>query len=372
MRSVDRIEILDGFRCIAIISVLLYHFYYRWAPPLSPVEYYHYEYIFFIFRYGHYGVEMFFVISGFVIFYSLEKSSSLYSFLYKRFIRLFPALLLCTFLTYFLVYAFDPDNKLHFRSTTPLNLLPSLTFIPSSIWQYLFGRDDIGYINGSYWSLWPEVVFYVASGFVYFTNQKSFLSVWLKLVLTFTFIRIISSTKNQWLFNETANFIFQKVTKSFFFFGINYWVYFSLGTLFYSLFSKKKISGLDYFIIIILVALELFFLPNYALRFLLLAVIGLFIIFIYRENYLKFLKLKIIAKIGLISYSLYLIHEVLGVILINKLSYIIGIPSFNKFIPVLVILTFIIISSGIYKYYEVPIAKYLKNLNKLKKVETTA
>jgi peptidoglycan/LPS O-acetylase OafA/YrhL len=78
---------LDILRALAALSVCFFHFDDNSFIGLSFVSN--------IFKQGHYGVDVFFVISGFVIPLSLEKMGFNFSdtgtFLYKRFLRLFPA-----------------------------------------------------------------------------------------------------------------------------------------------------------------------------------------------------------------------------------------------------------------------------------------
>ena len=81
----SRITELDGLRGIAAILVVLYHYTTRFSLKfnndiLSNITF---------FKYGHYGVQLFFVISGFVIFMSINKINSPFEFVYKRFIRFF-------------------------------------------------------------------------------------------------------------------------------------------------------------------------------------------------------------------------------------------------------------------------------------------
>src|SRR6478736_6931335 len=99
-----RLDILDGFRFVAIVSVLFFHFYSKWSFPVKEENYlpgenlYHTDF----FNHGNLGVQFFFIISGFVIFYTLERSETLIAFLTKRFIKLFPTMLLCSIVTFFM------------------------------------------------------------------------------------------------------------------------------------------------------------------------------------------------------------------------------------------------------------------------------
>ncbi len=163
-----RIDLLDSFRFLAVMSVLLYHFTYRWKSEIPGRNYYGD-----LFRYGFLGVQLFFVISGFVISYTLENTASLASFFKNRLIRLFPPLLLCTLIT-FVAAAFLDDKALFVFARQPANLLPSLTLITPRIW-FLLTHKDFMWVNGSYWSLWVEVQFYTIASTLYFSSKSNFL-----------------------------------------------------------------------------------------------------------------------------------------------------------------------------------------------------
>src|SRR3990172_280603 len=95
---IKRIKYLDGFRGLAIILVILYHSFARW-PEIVP---YGDQFSnFFLFHSGWIGVQLFFLISGFVILMTLDKSIGFKNFITKRWLRLFPAILIATILIYF-------------------------------------------------------------------------------------------------------------------------------------------------------------------------------------------------------------------------------------------------------------------------------
>lgn len=95
-------------------------------------------------HFGWVGVEVFFVISGFVIAYSAQDATAR-SFLRGRFLRLVPAVWICAPLTLLIsVLALHAD----LWGTLP-NFLRSMTFFP------MFGQ-----IDGVYWTLGIEVAFY--------------------------------------------------------------------------------------------------------------------------------------------------------------------------------------------------------------------
>lgn len=138
-----RIEGLDALRGLAATSVMLYH-YTAWyghdgnghVPPGVLVS----------FGQGGLGVDLFFIISGFVIFMTLENTSNMYRFVTSRFARLYPAFIACMLLTIAITHV------LHYAHVYPTLIITNLTMVPG-----LFGYSGI---DGAYWTLLYELVFY--------------------------------------------------------------------------------------------------------------------------------------------------------------------------------------------------------------------
>ena len=97
-----RIELLDGFRFLAILSVLFYHYTVKWASVLPYGKFFGG-----VFSYGFLGVHFFFIISGFVIHYTLESTANAFSFFRNRFARLAPAMLLCSVVSFLVMRLLD-------------------------------------------------------------------------------------------------------------------------------------------------------------------------------------------------------------------------------------------------------------------------
>lgn len=94
-KNTTRFIELDALRGIAALSVMLFHYtaYYRklFNTPFSEnVD----------FKYGFYGVSLFFMISGFVIFMTIKKCNTASEFAFKRFTRLYPTFWVCVIITF--------------------------------------------------------------------------------------------------------------------------------------------------------------------------------------------------------------------------------------------------------------------------------
>lgn len=140
-RSRPRLQELDSLRGIAACIVLLFHltYWYDWFH-VSPVHIW----------WGHYGVELFFVISGFVILMTLEKCRSTGEFVISRVARLYPAYWCAVLLTSSIAMLLRQADQI-----SAARILANLTMFHS----FMFA--NIHSIDGSYWTLARELVFYL-------------------------------------------------------------------------------------------------------------------------------------------------------------------------------------------------------------------
>ena len=102
----QRLRALDGLRGVAILLVMGFHYFYHLESFYYKSTLYPYGETFssvLIFKYGYMGVELFFIISGFVIAMTLEASRSVIDFVIRRFARIWPALIVSAILTFFLL-----------------------------------------------------------------------------------------------------------------------------------------------------------------------------------------------------------------------------------------------------------------------------
>ncbi len=163
-----RIPALDGLRGLAIALVVLFHGFARWPDLVPWVTRYR---DFPLFKFGYLGVELFFWISGFVIFMSLDKTAGLGNFLYKRWLRLFPAMLIACVLIV-TTGALLPERP--FGAPRLLDVIPALTFIDTGVLNAVFPLH-FDNLEGSFWSLFVEVKFYLIFGALYFFDaEKAF------------------------------------------------------------------------------------------------------------------------------------------------------------------------------------------------------
>jgi len=173
----NRISSLDGLRGLAILLVILFHAFARW-PHIVPYGPRFAEIPFF--ANGWLGVELFFLISGFVILMTLEKCHNFWEFMLRRWLRLFPAMLVCSSLIFASQFLF-PERPSGISKWA--DILPGLTFLNSSWWGAVLGEQP-NLLEGSFWSLLVEVKFYILFGGLYFlVGWRKAISVLLALFL---------------------------------------------------------------------------------------------------------------------------------------------------------------------------------------------
>lgn len=366
----NRIEVLDSFRFLAILSVMLFHYYSRWTPPQYSKSMYPYGSDFDYFSFGYLGVQFFFIISGFVIAYTLLNTNSFIDFWKKRMIRLLPSIIFCSLVTLIVCLLVD-SNNIYPESHSIKNLLVSFTFVSPDLINRLFPSANVGYTSASYWSLWPEIQFYFFASFIFFINRKHFVRnvVVITLVLwivNYLIIRVLenvhSTNKFQLNINKDSIVLYNYWIGTIFTFAA-YSFYFLLGVLFFQIYQRKKMifAGVS---ILILIAFRLLLVENVQFKHIqpfhfVFLMIVIFIVFSLKSRYLKFLAIKPITSVGVASYSLYLIHENIGVLFINRYANVFG--DYDFLFPLLVILLMITFSLVSFSYIEKPIGRFLKN-----------
>ena len=350
----ERIQALDSFRGIAILMVLFFHFFSRWTS-LYPYED-KYDY----FRYGKFGVHFFFMISGFVIFYTMDNTDTFKKFWMNRYVRLLPSMFFASIFTYFFFVFFD-TQLLFPNSHYYKNILVSLTFIQPDLFSSLVNyKINFDYISGSYWSLWVEIQFYLFASLIYFIFPKKF-------QLYFFLTAIIILCLNYSLSNiyKNSDLIFKIESLRTIFNLIHALPLFCIGSVFYILYKNNKNSGTNPFFLKVSFVFFLFTLlidnkEDLLLIVIMLFFILLFFLMIYYPRSITFLNNRFLNIIGVSSYFLYLIHENLGVFLIHldllKLS------SLYFIQPLIIILLIILLSVLFTRYIEKHIIHFLKKL----------
>jgi len=349
-----RILILDGFRFIAITAVLFYHL---TSPYVA--HYPHTDFLFHVFKFGYLGVYFFFIISGFVINYTLENTSNLFSFLRNRFARLFPAMLLCSLITFLVAGLLTKPQDIT-EAHQVRNFLPSLTFTNPTLWT-LFTGKTFHWINGSYWTLWVELQFYTLAAVIYYAGKRHFLR---NFIMAAVLISVFKDFPNLAGAAHPRIIYWWRTSTEIFNLTFNI-CWFCFGIYFYQLFKGlpfgiRHLRSYGWLAIALCLAWDLHNFYENSRDMLVSCVLMcfLFLLMIYWKSALVCLENRVVTYIGKISYSIYLIHEVIGLLLINSYSRYLGHFAFLS--PFLVILMAIVFAAVSFKFYESKIVEWLR------------
>ncbi|HCZ8848206.1 acyltransferase family protein [Proteus mirabilis] len=317
-----RIYGLDLIRFIAAIMVVIFHYSYR-GFQADNLTLMHIDDISMIGKYGHLGVQLFFMISGFVIMMSAHHGS-VAKFFISRVSRLYPAFILCCTIT-FIVISFFNDNPSLFVSTKDyiinLSMLAGFIGVPS--------------VDGVYWSLYVEIYFYFLVAIILICGQIKRAEYLLYLWMVFSLFA--------WYFD---NGILKKLTIS------NYSIYFIAGGfLYYSWnigFNLRRIMSIITCCVISSISaikyneyMRNYYGDNFSDLITVVTVISFYVLMscIIFFN-IKWLSNPLFMKLGAITYPLYLLHQKIGYIFFNHLH-----GEVNKYILFVSIVCFMIFIS---------------------------
>lgn len=330
MTSKERLGSLDGLRGLAALAVVMYHYTYRYH------ELYGHQLessMLSLFKYGHLGVQLFFIISGFVIYLSIQHTDTLKRFFVNRFSRLYPAYWLSIILTFIIVTIFGlPGREVNFEE-----MLVNLTM--------LNGFVGIRSVDGVYWTLRVELTFYIGIAILYFLVPKNYIYRTLILILLLT---ISIKLTQQYLFvdNKALNILI-------YLFSIDYLHFFGAGIGFYLVYSRKcSMSG---YVLIAISLLHILIFQSQEEKFITLSLYLIFFMTITQR--LTFLNSALFKFLGVISYPMYLLHQNIGYVIINY-TYDAGLNGYFGIISSLIFCSWI--SYVVYIHIERKIGPYMK------------
>jgi len=267
-------------RGLAALGVVFCHF----GSNLSS-----YRFLSKVFNFGQTGVYVFFLISGFIIVYSLVKSNYRYkqffTFLLKRSIRIDPSYFVVILLTIILfkLLVFIPSYKGN-----------GFTFIPGQFIAHIFyvvPFTKYEFYNHVFWTLSVEFQFYLIVGMFFFLSEsRIYRSIFLIL---FSLLSLINWPNSYYLV-------------------FNYSPIFSTGIALVTFYKNKNwINVILPICFLVLVAFK------FGIAILILLIISSIVI-LYHDQLIKPLRF-----LGDISYSLYLTHTLVLIVclgLIKRLS----------------------------------------------------
>ncbi len=328
----NRLLELDALRGLAALSVVVFHFTINENAEKLGWE----------FRYGVTGVDIFFIISGFVIFLTIQKVRKWQDFAVSRLSRLYPTFWACVFITAAFMYAYQPENL-----SWPM-LLANLTMVP-----VYFGIENL---DGVYWTLLVEMVFYLWILVIYLAKGLDKIMT-ISVVCT---VGVVAFHLGKAFYLDFYEFISWKVQL------LNHFPLFFSGILFYKL--KYQGFAWRYVGLIFLCLMAAFYLHDKGGRSMyhvtwiehnVILVLYHVLFFLFVLGRLTFLVWPPLLFLGKISYSLYLLHQYIGHRVIHSLNVIYGINIYLAVGGTLALC--ILLAWGVTYYVELPAIRAIKD-----------
>jgi peptidoglycan/LPS O-acetylase OafA/YrhL len=280
--ATKRYEELDALRGIASLMVVFFHF--TWRRPEANLG----------FILGTTGVDLFFIISGFVIFMSLNKITRSTDFIINRVSRLYPTYWTCVTFTFIILII----NGLY-NSGLAIHVPWWTYFANMTMFQYYLRAPDL---DGPYWTMITEMLFYIGILFLFHFKWLKYLNkiglclsvVTAAVVYTGHFIPIVKSI-------PVLEFI----------------PLFFAGTIFYKIYTIKANHLADYLILAVCFVCQvlLFYVAGRSKWFInqtqYIMMLGIFftIFILFVNHQLQFIVNRVTLFLGKISFALYLIHQ---------------------------------------------------------------
>ncbi len=331
---------LDLLRFLAALSVVFFHYTFLNATIMPELP--QYPYFSEVFKYGYLGVDLFFIISGFVILLSTTNKTAT-TFSISRIVRLYPAFWVAVSMTAFFLWQFPLPNT---QGVSFFQYLDNLTMVP----EYL----GVANIDSVYWTLQIEIKFYF----------------WIFLIMLFNKIQYIERFVFIWLLMGVLE-IFHFIHGFTHQFLIPEWApYFGAGALFYRI-HLKGFNWQRSAMLLLAYVLSIYYAVEgahhrtevYADEFspLIVALLTSAFFFIFTLMVSKkttSIKRPWFVLMGFITYPLYLIHDAIGQIVFYHLP-----QNINKYLLLfLVVALMIVLSYLIYRYFELGFSKKMKHL----------
>ncbi len=298
-----------------------------------------------LFNVGSTGVDLFFIISGFVIFMSINNVKTSHDFIINRVSRLYPTYWTCVTITFILISVYS-----HYYETSKTVSVEQYV-ANMTMFQHFFRVHDL---DGPYWTMIVEMMFYI--GILLLFHYK------LLIYIDYIGVLIVAFTLLAYQFSHI--YLVDKFLGGFSF--LRYSPLFFSGIIFYKLYSYKKNIPFYYSLLVICLCSQILLFDHldkswlinqntYALM--LVIYFTLFILFI--NNKLSFIVSKPTLFVGKISYALYLVHQFLCVHIL--LPFLIDTLQLNFWIACLITLPVVILLATAITYFiEIPMGKWLK------------
>ena len=273
--SVYRSELMGW----SILWIMMLHFTFTQIKPLG-----------FIAQYGFAGVEIFMLVSGLGLFYSLHSNHNIFQFYKKRLLRIFP--------TYYI-----------------LGIFASILLFHDNIIDYFLRHSTLGFwIGGIYWEWYiPSIVllYLISPIFKYILDKKHFILLLCLCISILVITYYIICQKN--IIDRVHFFFLYRIPAFVLGMACAYWIKNNISTKYFYAFL---LAGIPFFICFFFFFFQLYNFKYFSLLFFLPLFTIAYILISKHINYIN----PLIKMIGNASLEIYLIQSLFfHAIIIDKL-----------------------------------------------------
>jgi peptidoglycan/LPS O-acetylase OafA/YrhL len=331
-----RFKEIDALRGIAATMVVLFHF--TMGRPEAKYG----------FEVGTTGVDLFFIISGFVIFMSISKVKNGLDFIINRVSRLYPTYWACVSCTAVLF------SYQLLKTTGSLNRDFIIKYFGNiTMFQFYL---HIPNLDEPYWTMIIEMIFYIGILLLFYFKMLKYINI-IGIAGTLSVVMI-----NTMYYHPLLAFIMKWIPL------FQFIPLFFAGIIFYKLYTQK-IYRLEYYSILILCLFSQIFMYEYSGRshnfvnqteYTIMQIVYFTLFTLFVEGKLQFIVSKLTLFLGKISFALYLIHQGISINII--IPYFYDTLKLNFWIASLCIALpiVIIIATAITFVIEIPLQKAMK------------
>lgn len=280
-RQVVRIGEIDALRGLAALAVLVMHYTTSYDQLFG-----HSSALWVKNPYGGLGVHLFFMISGFVIFLTIDRAGSIADFAVSRFARLYPAYWTALLITLAVTY----NHRLPGHELTGTAIASNFT-----MFQAFLG---FVHIDPVYWTLEAEMKFYILIAFLFAIGQRR------RVTLVFAGLVILQLVDSYLHFTDWPGYGLWRLRV---YLPFEYLYLFLAGMVFYEMLQGWRwIHG-----VLLGLCVTAAFSHMVPYRSAIVVVSGVLLVACTRQ-WLPWLACRPLVFLGTISYSLYLTHQFVG------------------------------------------------------------
>jgi len=330
---------LDLGRGLAALAVVIFHYCYindsvrlsvDWLQPIAV--------------YGYLGVHFFFVLSGFVIFMTLERTHGAFDFAFARAARLYPSYVLSIGLTLVVFWLLTGES-----AVSTMDALLNLTMFAE-----LFGAEKV---NPAYWTLSREIIFYGLIFLILRVRRGRYMSAFLITWIAISALHYVfplglleRAMILKWAPLFVAGAALYKAKVSTRKLRLRWAGLYILSLPLACLYASEALSAQAEFFD--------FWSADKSVVITLITLIYVYLGFAaFRRGMWSWVPPRVVEIVGGSSYLLYLIHETVGMVLIDRWFSRLGLASVFCVIAIMVAVSILL-----FLYFEVPVQRALKSM----------